>query len=295
MLIGLFGFTTSTGSFACLAAIEFMPIGDIIVVCFTSPVFSVFLDRIVLKRPLSFISISLCLCIVLGDAFIVQPSFLFGDRYGRNQSSNSLENVKDQVSLEKQGKLYYNGVALCFYASAAMAVANVVSTYCYKKQVTTSNIMLVSGFSSFLLSMISAFFLPNRVLTAPLSLSMESMLLLPVSAVISMIAYWTLTLAVSITRHPTLVSMLRSTEILISLGTESLWWGQHPGNLSLFGSLLVTACILGMAGQDKISSVLDTVRTTFWARKEDISNSGNTLSQTDKLDDRKRCINCMMK
>eukprot|EP00091_Calanus_sinicus_P015553 TRINITY_DN33928_c0_g1_i1.p1 TRINITY_DN33928_c0_g1~~TRINITY_DN33928_c0_g1_i1.p1 ORF type:complete len:114 (+),score=12.18 TRINITY_DN33928_c0_g1_i1:147-488(+) len=29
ILIGIFGFTTSTASFACLAAIEFMPIGDI--------------------------------------------------------------------------------------------------------------------------------------------------------------------------------------------------------------------------------------------------------------------------
>ena len=238
-------------------------------VCFSSPVFSVFLDRIVLKRPLSFISVSLCLCIVLGDAFIVQPSFIFGDRYDRNQTSNSLENVKEQVSSENHGKLYYKGVALCLYASAATAVAHVVSTQCYKKHITTSNIMLVSGFSSFLLSLISALFLPNRVLTSPSSLSMAATLLLPVSVVMSMIAYWTITIAVSITRHPTLISMLRSTEILISLATESLWWGQLPGSLSLFGSLLVTACILGMAVQDKVSSVLDTVGTQYRDRRED--------------------------
>ena len=112
--------------------------------------------------------------------------------------------------------------------------------------------MLVSDISSFLLSLISTSFLPNRLLTYPQSLSLKAALLLPVSAGITMVAYWTITLAISITHHPTLISMLRSTEILISLVTEALWWNELPGTISLLGSLLVSACVLTMAAHDKI-------------------------------------------
>ena len=140
------------------------------------------------------------------------------------------------------------------YTAAAVSIANVIGAYCNKMAVSTDYLMLVSGYSSLLLSLISSLFLPNRVLSDPQSLPIEAAVLLPLSAAITMIAYWTITLAVSITRHPTLISMLRSTEILISLVTESLWWNQLPGTVSLLGSLLVAACVFSMAAQDWIAA-----------------------------------------
>lgn len=79
-----------------------------------------------------------------------------------------------------------------------------------------------------------------RLLTAPKSLPLSSALALPVAAVMTLLAFWFVTLAVTITARPTLVSMLRSTEIILSLVTESVWWGQPPHYLSIIGSLLVT-------------------------------------------------------
>ena len=76
-LLGLYGITISTASFACIAAIAFMPVGDLIVICFTSPVFSVFLDRIVLKKSFTILSVSLCFLIVIGDILVIQPPFIF--------------------------------------------------------------------------------------------------------------------------------------------------------------------------------------------------------------------------
>jgi drug/metabolite transporter (DMT)-like permease len=250
-------------SFSCLAAIPLMPIGDLIVISFTSPVLSVFFDRIVLKRLLTFLSICLCLLIVLGDVLVVQPPFIFGEEDSvTNTTSNSLKPLEEETILEKHGQFYYLGVALCFYAAAAGAVANVVGAQCNKMNISTSQLMLVSGFSSLILALISTIFLPNRLLTDPLSLSLQAAILLPVSAVITMIAYWTITLAVSVTRHPTLISMLRSTEIIISLFTEALWWHQLPGTLSLLGSLMVAACVLSMAAHDKIA----TAASTAWRK-----------------------------
>jgi len=248
-LIGLYGFSVSTMNFACLAAIQLMPIGDLIVICFASPVFSVFLDRIVLKRAFTLLSLSLCLLIIIGDVLVVQPPFLFGDSDSiHNATHNSTKSV-----MEKHGDSYYIGVALCLYTAAAAAVANVLSAHCNKKEISTSHLMLVSGISSLLLSLISSIFISNKLLTAPQSFSLQAAILLPFLALLTMVAYWTITLAVSVTRHPTLISMLRSTEILISLVTESLWWHQMPGICSLVGSLLVAACVLSMAAHDKIA------------------------------------------
>ena len=46
-----------------LAAIPLMPIGDLIVLCFTSPVFSVFFEFLILKRAIKVISVVLC-CLI---------------------------------------------------------------------------------------------------------------------------------------------------------------------------------------------------------------------------------------
>ena len=251
-MLSVYGFTASTASFACLAAIPFMPIGDLIVICFTSPVFSVFLDRVVLKRSFTILSVCLCLLIVIGDVLVIQPPFIFPAEYSEHNATHDTQISEESRSVEKHGEHYFLGVALCLYTAAAISVANVVGAKCNKMDISTSKLMLVSGCSSLILSLVSTVFLPNRVLSDPQSLTTEAAVLLPVSATITMLAYWTITLAISITSNPTLIAILRSTEILISLVTESVWWNQLPGTLSLLGALLVSACVLAMSAHDWI-------------------------------------------
>ena len=62
-LICLHGFLTATITFGMVMAVPMMPIGDLIVISFTSPIFSVILDTIILKRPLTFLSVALCILI----------------------------------------------------------------------------------------------------------------------------------------------------------------------------------------------------------------------------------------
>ena len=44
-------------------AVPLMPIGDLIVISFSSPVFSVFLESLVLKRTMTVLSVVLCISI----------------------------------------------------------------------------------------------------------------------------------------------------------------------------------------------------------------------------------------
>jgi len=184
---------------------------------------------------------------------VVKPPFIFGEEDSKNETMESMNVDKiAEKSEKKHGEYYYVGVVLCLYAAASGAVSNVVGAKCNQKNISSSQLMLVSGVSGLLLSLIAVTFLPNRLLTNPRSMSYQDAYLLPVSAGITMAAYWAFTLAISITRHPTLISMLHSTEILIALVTEALWWNELPDMSSLLGSLLVTVCVLTMAGHDKI-------------------------------------------
>ena len=157
---------------------------------------------------------------------------------------SGVEMTPDSAEDLKQGSHYMLGVGLCLFAAATCAGSNVLAVRLTKsnERISTVHLLLLTGVFSLLLSLASTVFLPNRLLTGPQSLPLSSALALPLAAVMTLLAFWFLTLAVSITRRPTLVSMLRSTEIILSLVTESVWWGRPPHYLSVLGSLLVTIC-----------------------------------------------------
>ena len=90
-----------------------------------------------------------------------------------------------------------------------------------------------------LLSLVTVPVVPNCLLSLPWSMSSLSLSMLFVSALITLLAVWTQVLAVSLTQHPTLVMMMRSTEICISLVTESIYWSHPPHLLSALGSIMV--------------------------------------------------------
>ena len=63
LLLCVYGLLTSTSSFSVITAIPFLPIGDLIVLCFISPVFSVIWSSLIIKKPLTLLSIVLCIFI----------------------------------------------------------------------------------------------------------------------------------------------------------------------------------------------------------------------------------------
>ena len=49
--------------------------------------------------------------------------------------------------------------------------------------------------------------------------------------------------AVSLVQDPTLVQIMRSTEIILTMATEAVYVGSAPDPAAALGSLLVTACV----------------------------------------------------
>ena len=68
LLVTVHGFLNAAMGFAMVMAVPLMPIGDLIVICFSSPVFSVILESLVLKRRMTILSV--VLSIPIGILFI---------------------------------------------------------------------------------------------------------------------------------------------------------------------------------------------------------------------------------
>ena len=177
---------------------------------------------------------------------MVQPPFIFPVSSNHTSTNTSSDSGPVSAKEMKEGSGYFLGVAICLCAAAACALANVVNVGVMKSnaRITSVHLMLTSGLFSILLSLLSIPFLPNRLITDITSFPLTSAASLAVSAVMTLLAYWFITLAVTCTKSPTLISMLRSTEIVLSLGTEAVWWGEPPSWLSVSGSLLVTSVII---------------------------------------------------
>ena len=80
----------------------------------------------------------------------------------------------------------------------------------------------------------------NRLLTSPSSVSIVSGCILLLSSILTLMAFWFMVTAVSILQNPTLVTMIRTTEICISLVTEAIYWSKFPDPLSAVGSFIVS-------------------------------------------------------
>ena len=63
LLVAIHGFLNAMMAFAMVMAVPLMPIGDLIVISFSSPVFSVILESLVLKRTMTVLSVVLCISI----------------------------------------------------------------------------------------------------------------------------------------------------------------------------------------------------------------------------------------
>jgi len=308
-LVNIFGCLNTSIGFTMLAAVALMPISDLIVLCYTAPVFSVFMDTLVLKRPLKIITVSLCLILVIGEVLAVQPEFLFAkndlvevdenmtfpiiepgeeptemgmmelsnddlDHSESKKTSSEEFGGESHKQIDRSSSKYIIGVCLCLYAAIASAAINVFQVFLSKKyenSVTKNHLITVTGFWNVIFSVMSLPVLSNRVLTSPLSMSTLTISMLLSSSLITVSAVWFMLTAVAITQNPTLVTMWMSTEICISLVTEAIYWHQLPNFISVVGSVLVMFSVGGIAAADDIKK--------FFCKKE--TEDENQTSNVD--------------
>ena len=78
--------TSGVGTIASMAAVTMMPLGDLAVIRFSAPIFSIFIAKVILKESTSVFKYIFAVGIVIGVTLVVRPPFIFspeteGDGY----------------------------------------------------------------------------------------------------------------------------------------------------------------------------------------------------------------------
>ena len=229
-----------------------MPVGDMIIIIFSAPVFTVLMSRVILKRKITFLSFSICILIVVGDVLVVRPPFLFSDDYKERSSSNFDASVFLH-NVQSHGSKYFIGVGLVTLGAFTSGVAYSVSALFIQKGGTSNLLVLSNGLISFILSFAAMPVIENRIVVNPATLTLKSWLCIFSVVLLHTLSYFQTTKAIALTDRPTLITVFRSLEIPFSLITESIWWSHIPPTLSIVGALLILVCVTIMTYHDKIS------------------------------------------
>ena len=173
LLVSLHGFLNAAMGFIMVMAVPLMPIGDLIVICFSSPVFSVILESLLLKRRMTILSVVLSISIgilnecvfhihlyislVGGDILAVQPSFIFSPikspshSNSSNATNSSLtegpEGGMDTIESERDSSGYMLGVILCLLGAASASIINITQITLNKNftEITKNHLIVSCG------------------------------------------------------------------------------------------------------------------------------------------------------
>jgi len=118
--------------------------------------------------------------------------------------------------------------------------------------------LISSGSFNFLLAFALLPVVPNRMFLGE-SLGLAGYLSLPVCICNTVFTFWSVARAVELIKDPTLVGMLRSTEILFSLITDSIINLQFPDIYTFIGSIIVLSSVCGMTVHDTVMKKLDQI------------------------------------
>ena len=228
-----------------LMSVVLMPLGDWVVLVFSSPVFALFLSKLILKQKVNLLKFIFCFTIILGVIFVIQPPILFGVSA---RSANKLHEYSH----------YWLAVSLCISAAFATAMNNVVTAKLFQQGVAVELTMTLMGLGLTVLAPLFIYFIPtqshkvNRIFT-------DGVLEIPIQdwfTYIGVGAVGTIgTLLVAAANKlapPVIVSMVRTTQILFVLVLDIVLLNIYPNVMSSTGSVLVIISVIGMSTSDQL-------------------------------------------
>ncbi|XP_028516375.1 solute carrier family 35 member G1-like [Exaiptasia diaphana] len=223
-LLVLRGFIGASGMFTRVYAVQNMPLGDAIVLIFTSPVFTAVLARIFLKERLHWIySILLVLCMA-GVTLIARPTFIFG----HPDSAPEYDNVLIPTLVAWLS-------AVC--SSCAMVTIRVLlRTY----KVPSSVILLYFGLVGLVYSILGSYF--DRGFQFPFCQSTDYLF----AACVGVFAYLTQFFLNGALKYEKafIVALSRSPGTIFGFIFQIIIYSLIPGALSFGGASLIILCNL---------------------------------------------------
>jgi len=260
-------------------ALQMIPLSDFIVFSFTAPIFALITSYFIIRSRITVVSILFAFFIVMGAGMVAQPTFIFGHENPVYKNT------------------YAAGATMGFLCAIGSGTARVLQSY--TKKVQTSHFMLVGGFTALLLGFASPLFsVPNSILELDTLLENPDTAYGFASAATSLASALLLLIAVKTTGNPVLISVVRSTEIVMGLLLD-IACPSHAGAMDfasmtfwykVMGAVVVTASVIGITLSDKIYdrflSCIGKPNRSHYAeigREEDSSEDSEEEEEVDLL------------
>lgn len=274
----------------CFIAIKLMPLSDFIVFAFTAPIFTLVTSAFVLRTRVTVLSVVLVFCIICGAGLVAQPTFIFG----QVQSNGSAANNKGH----KDNGTYALGTILAFLVALGGGSLRVLQAYC--KRIPSPNFLFLGGVLSLLLGATTpACGIPNQLLSGDFRSVIESSgVTLFLISTTSLAGALLLLMAVKVT-DPVLISVVRSTEIvmglLVDVISNSVDYGSDVITVffwyKVIGAVVVTASVMAIAVSDKIYDKLMDKLCTKRPNRQEYQVISEEGENDDSISGSEDCIN----
>jgi len=221
-----------------------MPLCDFVVFSFTTPVFTLVASYFIVGKKINILSFIFSFIIITGAALVSQPSFLFG---------NEIEN-------QFETSTYVGGVVIGLFIAGFSGVSRVMIARC-AKVINKSDFMLLGGVAAFILGLLTPICKVENSLATPSAFFLETNMKFGLlSGLESCLSALVLLIATKTTDDPMLVSVTRSTEIVMSLivdiispsSQETIDFSSIYFWYKVIGAIVVTLGVMGITVSDKM-------------------------------------------
>ena len=261
-LLFLFGILGASFNTTDLIAITFMPLGDAMTIIMSSVLPTIILAAIFLKERLRLYKIFCSILVVTGIVLVLSPPFLFGSSFEQTtqpsidmstqSSSNKTLSANLEISPKKNSSQFDNYYIGAFAALTAMfsaaAMRTTMKILVQNKSTSSFGVPLFyNSFSNLIVSVVLPVFGGNQRILFPSSdvenYDVGQWVGLFAVAIIGVVQYSTRFMAIKLI-SPTLVSFIRTSEIVLSYVIQVVILGIKPNATSLIGSgLVMIACV----------------------------------------------------
>ena len=258
---GFFGGVYTSNNFI---AIYYMPLGDAMTIILSSVLPTMILAAIFLKEKLRLCKLLCTILVITGLLLVIRPPFLFSDRIEvmKNFSNdNSMEFVLNQtlfesmnpsvITINSRSHYYYIAAFAAFICMLSSATFRILMKVLVQNK-TTSSLgipLFYTGMANLILALVlPAFGGDQRILfpsTQVQKYDVEQWIGLFVQAILGVANYSSLFMATKLI-SPTLVSFIRTSEIMLAYIIQVTFMGTQPYITSLIGSCCVMIACIGI-------------------------------------------------
>ena len=239
--------TVAAGGCLSMVSVRFMPLGDVLVLRYTSVVFAIVFSPCILKTKLLWGKLAIGAIQVAGSVLVIQPPALFHKGMMEHDKYETYDH-------------YWLGCIIMFIQAASNALAFIFTTK-LKDVVETLDMLIYQSFC-FIFALLAtlALGMENRLLTSPQDVELKHLGLCLAVAIAINVRSYSIIWACSIV-EPAIPSSARTLEIPMVLAVEIFVFTHIPNYLSIIGTLIAIGSVIVIACYDRLFNDTATKKT----------------------------------